>query len=225
MGNRSFSQLNRCHWPPLTEFLGLLTKSSSEPPQPRLQLAGVDPSQGLPQRPQGVSQALQHLVAAKEGRGERGLRSRRGECRSVQQGAGPSGVISGPQPINSTHDARFADVMSKAPSSNEEMAERLGVSAPTVWRWKGQNTPALETMRRTVTDVRTDLERLLNRASLVEQALEHVAASDQAKERGRWPTCPSRGGCRTRAAGGPGGVVRPCNVPSRPCLDPTPSAP
>lgn len=90
----------------------------------------------------------------------------------------------------------FEDVMADLPMSHRELAEHedLDVDPSTVTRWaKGETTPRPETMLAAVAIVRERLAELLNRASVAEDALEHLVAAEEAEDRRRESGDPDAG--------------------------------
>ena len=79
--------------------------------------------------------------------------------------------------------ALFAEVIAGSPIPGAELAELFEVKPTTVWRWaNGKNTPSLDTMQQAVEEVRNRLEQLLQRASVAQEALQHVVAAEEAYE-------------------------------------------
>ena len=75
----------------------------------------------------------------------------------------------------------FARVMEDLPMSQAELAKAVKVDQSTVARWaNGRTTPPPELMLKAVKAVQAHAENLLQRANTAHQALQHVAAAQEA---------------------------------------------
>ena len=78
-------------------------------------------------------------------------------------------------------EKQFVEVMKELPMSQAELAPKAGVDQSTVARWaKAKTTPPPATMLKAVGAVRTHLKRLLQQASVTEEALKHAITADEA---------------------------------------------